>query len=129
MISGRCAACKNSRSKCPPNCIFSPFFPSNNPQRFACVHRIYGAKNVKKMLQALPSHDLRAQAAECMCFEAQCRIESPVYGCGGIVSQLHQQIHFAETQLAKTRAQIKALIISNVVQEEESQLLHDQPLG
>ena len=53
MISGRCAACKYLRRICPSDCIFSPYFPSNNPRRFACVHRIHGASNVAKMLQVL----------------------------------------------------------------------------
>ncbi|KAH7521483.1 hypothetical protein FEM48_Zijuj07G0038400 [Ziziphus jujuba var. spinosa] len=30
--------------------IFSPYFPSNNLERFACVHRLYGASNAGKML-------------------------------------------------------------------------------
>ena len=49
----RCAACKYSRRKCHSNCIFYPYFPFNNTQRFACVHRIYGASNVGKMLQVI----------------------------------------------------------------------------
>lgn len=51
MISGRCAACRYLRRRCPSDCIFAPYFPPNNPQRFASVHRIYGASNVARMLQ------------------------------------------------------------------------------
>jgi len=47
----RCAACKYLRRRCPKDCVFSPYFPPNDPQKFACVHRIYGAGNVSKMLQ------------------------------------------------------------------------------
>ncbi|CAK7337170.1 unnamed protein product [Dovyalis caffra] len=108
MISGRCAACKHLRRRCPSDCIFSPYFPSNNPQRFACVHRIYGASNVAKMLQQLPAH-LRAEAANSLHYEAQCRTQDPVYGCVGILSLLHQQIHSVESQLAKTKAEIAVL--------------------
>ena len=39
-------------------------------------------------------------------FEAQRRIEDPVYGCAGMISQLHQQIQRAETELAKVKAEI-----------------------
>lgn len=53
MISGRCAACKYLRRRCPSDCIFFPYFPPNNPERFASVHRIYGASNVAKMLQVI----------------------------------------------------------------------------
>ncbi|EEF31671.1 LOB domain-containing protein 24 [Ricinus communis] len=108
MICGRCAACKYLRRRCPSDCIFSPYFPSSDPQRFACVHKIYGASNVGKLLQQLPAY-LRASAADSLYYEAQCRIQDPVYGCVGVISLLHQQIHNAENQLAKTRAEIAVL--------------------
>ncbi|KAF3433033.1 hypothetical protein FNV43_RR24135 [Rhamnella rubrinervis] len=126
MISGRCAACKYLRRRCPSDCIFSPYFPSNNPQRFACVHRIYGASNVGKMLQQLPSN-LRAEAAETLYFEAKCRIEDPVYGVVGIVSQLHQQIHSVESEVAKVKAEIAFINSSdsnlNAQDYDQTQLL------
>jgi len=56
MISGRCAACKNQRRRCPSDCIFSPYFPANDPQRFVSVHKIYGGSNVGKMLQVYISY-------------------------------------------------------------------------
>ncbi|XP_059455197.1 LOB domain-containing protein 24-like [Corylus avellana] len=108
MISPRCAACKYLRRRCPSDCIFSLYFPPNDPQRFACVHRIYGASNVAKILQQLPPN-LRAQAADTLYFEAHYRIQDPVYGCVGIISQLYQQIHNAESELAKTQAEIAFL--------------------
>ncbi|GLT71674.1 hypothetical protein SLA2020_436740 [Shorea laevis] len=108
MISPRCAACKYLRRRCPSDCIFSLYFPPNDPQRFAFVHRIYGASNVAKILQQLPP-TLRAQTADTLYFEAQCRIEDPVYGCVGIISQLYQQLHSAESELAKTQAEIAFL--------------------
>ncbi|TKY57306.1 LOB domain-containing protein 24 [Spatholobus suberectus] len=104
-MSGRCAACKNQRRRCPSDCIFSPYFPANDPQRFACVHRIYGGSNVGKMLQQIPPY-LREQAANTLYFEAQCRIQDPVYGCVGIISKLYQQIHNEEIALAKIQTQI-----------------------
>ncbi|OAY40573.1 LOB domain-containing protein 24 [Manihot esculenta] len=112
MIYGRCAACKYLRRRCPLDCIFSPYFPSNDPERFSCVHKIYGASNVGKMLQQLPDH-LRAPAADCLCYEARCRIQDPVYGCVGIISLLDQQIQTAENQLAETKAEIAVLAMHN----------------
>lgn len=52
---------------------------------------------------------MRAQAADTLYFEAQCRIEDPVYGCVGIISQLYEQVHSAESELAKTQAEIAFL--------------------
>ncbi|XWS61106.1 hypothetical protein CRYUN_Cryun07bG0097100 [Craigia yunnanensis] len=108
MSSGRCAACRYLRRRCAPDCIFSPYFPSNDPPRFVSVHRIYGASNVAKLLQQIPTH-LRAEAADCLYFEAQRRVEDPVYGCVGLIFLLQQQIHNAEGQLAKTQAEIAVL--------------------
>lgn len=53
-------------------------------------------------------------------FEARCRIQDPVYGCVGTISHLHQQIHNAESQLAKTQAEI-AFFNANALQEVEPQ--------
>ncbi|KAK1395973.1 LOB domain-containing protein [Heracleum sosnowskyi] len=101
----RCAACKYLRRRCSSDCIFSPYFPSDNPQRFSCVHRIYGASNVGKMLQKLPVH-LRAEAANSLYFEAHSRQEDPVYGCVGIITNLHEEIHDVENELAKIQAHL-----------------------
>lgn len=57
------------------------------------------------MFQQLPVH-LRTEAAETLYYEAQCRIENPVYGCVGIITQLHEQINEAERELARAQAQI-----------------------
>lgn len=57
------------------------------------------------MLQQIPPY-LREQAANAMYFEAQCRVQDPVYGCVGIISKLHQQIHDTEIELAQIQTQI-----------------------
>ncbi|XP_059627566.1 LOB domain-containing protein 23-like [Cornus florida] len=111
MTSTRCAACKYLRRRCPSDCIFAPYFPSNNPPRFSCVHRIYGASNIGRMLRELPVH-LRAEAADSLHYEAQCRIQNPVYGCAGIISALHQQIYKAQSEVARVQADI-AFLMSN----------------
>ncbi|KAF8021694.1 hypothetical protein BT93_G1982 [Corymbia citriodora subsp. variegata] len=104
---GRCAACKYLRRKCPQDCILAPYFPSSNPQRFACVHKIFGASNVTKMLQQVPEH-LRAEAAECISYEAIARVQDPVYGCVGIITQLQQQIVQIHSEIMKTKGEMVA---------------------
>ncbi|XAR54478.1 hypothetical protein NMG60_11029622 [Bertholletia excelsa] len=103
--STRCAACKSLRRRCPPDCVLAPYFPSNNPQRFDSVHKIFGASNVTKMLEGLPVN-LRGEAAECMSFEAMWRVKDPVYGCVGIISHLQQEIIQTQTEITKTYAEI-----------------------
>ncbi|KAK3002971.1 hypothetical protein RJ639_018993 [Escallonia herrerae] len=106
----RCAACKYPRRRCASDCIFSPYFTPNNPQRFACVHRIYGASNIGKMLQQLPIHR-RAEAADCLCYEAQCRMKD-------------REIHDAQSQLAIAQAEIAFLNASSAQEEPPQQQQH-----
>lgn len=50
-----CAACKQLRRRCSDDCIFIPYFPSTEPEKFAAVHRIFGESNASKLLQVLLS--------------------------------------------------------------------------
>ena len=49
--SSPCAACKLLRRRCAQDCVFAPYFPADEPQKFANVHKVFGASNVSKMLQ------------------------------------------------------------------------------
>nr|GLL42267.1 LOB domain-containing protein 24-like [Ipomoea trifida] len=51
----------------------------------------------------------RGDVAESLYYEAQCRVENPVYGCVGIITLLQQEIYNFESQLAKIEAQIRLL--------------------
>lgn len=57
------------------------------------------------MFQKLPVH-LRTEAANSLYLEAHSRQEDPVYGCVGIITNLHEEIHDVEIELANIRAQI-----------------------
>lgn len=46
-----CAACKLLRRRCGEDCVFAPYFPADEPHKFANVHKVFGASNVNKMLQ------------------------------------------------------------------------------
>lgn len=50
-----CAACKLLRRRCAHDCVFAPYFPADEPQKFASVHKVFGASNVNKMLQVIQS--------------------------------------------------------------------------
>ncbi|XP_050290591.1 LOB domain-containing protein 24-like [Quercus robur] len=135
--STRCAACKYLRRRCPKDCVLAPYFPPTNPQRFACVHKIFGASNTTKMLEQLPLH-LRAVAADCMSFEASSRVEDPVYGSVRIISQLQEQIIEAQSELVKTKGEIDFHNAKQQLQQQQMQQLQmihaiaqegeDQPL-
>ncbi|KAG6735521.1 hypothetical protein POTOM_061871 [Populus tomentosa] len=72
--SSPCASCKLLRRRCAKDCIFAPYFPSDDPHKFAIVHKIFGASNVSKMLQEIPIHQ-RADAVGSLVYEANARMQ------------------------------------------------------
>ncbi|XP_031273564.1 LOB domain-containing protein 15-like [Pistacia vera] len=100
-----CAACKLLRRRCAEECPFSPYFSPHEPQKFASVHKVFGASNVSKMLMEVPESQ-RADAANSLVFEANLRLRDPVYGCMGAISTLQQQIQSLSAELNAVRAEI-----------------------
>ncbi|RDY07262.1 LOB domain-containing protein 12, partial [Mucuna pruriens] len=100
-----CASCKLLRRRCSTECIFAPYFPSDDPRKFAIVHKVFGASNVSKMLQELPVHQ-RADAVNSLVYEANARVRDPVYGCVGTISYLQNQVSQLQMQLAVAQAEI-----------------------
>ncbi|KAM3274119.1 hypothetical protein ACQJBY_043352 [Aegilops geniculata] len=100
-----CASCKLLRRRCTRDCVFAPYFPPEDPHRFATVHRVFGASNVSKMLQELPAAQ-RADAVSSLVYEATARMRDPVYGCAGAISYLQQQVSQLQVQLAVAQAEI-----------------------
>ncbi|XP_038679371.1 LOB domain-containing protein 12-like [Tripterygium wilfordii] len=103
--SSPCASCKLLRRRCAKDCIFAPYFPSDDPNKFAIVHKVFGASNVSKMLQELPVHQ-RADAVSSLVYEANSRVRDPVYGCVGAISYLLNQVSQLQMQLAVAQAEI-----------------------
>ncbi|TYI26479.1 hypothetical protein E1A91_A05G114900v1 [Gossypium mustelinum] len=100
-----CAACKLLRRRCAEDCIFAPYFPSQDPHRFAIVHKVFGASNVSKALQELPE-DQRGDAASSMVYEANARVRDPVYGCVGAISYLQNQVSQLQMQLTVAQTEL-----------------------
>ncbi|XP_042380578.1 LOB domain-containing protein 15-like [Zingiber officinale] len=100
-----CAACKLLRRRCAQDCPFSPYFSPHEPQKFASVHRVFGASNVSKMLMEVPEPQ-RADAANSLVYEANLRLRDPIYGCMGAISALQQQVQALEAELKAVRTEI-----------------------
>lgn len=100
-----CAACKFLRRKCLPDCIFAPYFPPEEPQKFANVHKIFGASNVSKLLNEVLPHQ-REDTVNSLAYEAEARIKDPVYGCVGAISVLQRQIMRIQKELDATNADL-----------------------
>ncbi|KAJ6796647.1 LOB domain-containing protein 4 [Iris pallida] len=100
-----CAACKLLRRRCTQDCLFAPYFPADEPLKFANVHKVFGASNVNKLLQELPVQH-RSDAVSSMVYEANARVRDPVYGCVGAISSLQHQVDALQAQLALAQAEM-----------------------
>ncbi|KAK4281251.1 hypothetical protein QN277_012772 [Acacia crassicarpa] len=108
-----CGACKFLRRKCASDCIFAPYFCSEQgPSSFAAIHKVFGASNVSKLLLNLPPHD-RCEAVLTIAYEAQARIRDPVYGCVSHIFALQQQVACLQAQLMQAKAQLAQKSIEN----------------
>ncbi|XP_077225877.1 LOB domain-containing protein 23-like [Tasmannia lanceolata] len=99
-----CAGCKLLRKRCTKDCIFVPYFPSTEPGKFASVHRIFGSSNLSKLLRDIPDIH-RGDAVTSMVYEANARLEDPVYGCVSSIVALQNQVSQLQSELANTLAE------------------------
>ncbi|RAL40339.1 hypothetical protein DM860_006409 [Cuscuta australis] len=103
-----CAACKFLRRKCQAECVFAPYFPPDQPHKFASVHKVFGASNVTKLLNELPPHQ-REDAVNSLAYEADMRLRDPVYGCVGVISLLQHQLRQLQLDLSSAKSQLSNL--------------------
>ncbi|CAL1405283.1 unnamed protein product [Linum trigynum] len=108
-----CAACKFLRRKCMPGCIFAPYFPPEEPHKFANVHKIFGASNVTKLLNELLPHQ-REDAVNSLAYEAEARVRDPVYGCVGAITFLQRQVHRLQKDLDAANADLIRFAATNI---------------
>ncbi|XP_021814724.1 LOB domain-containing protein 29-like [Prunus avium] len=100
-----CGACKFLRRKCIRGCIFAPYFcHEQGATHFAAIHKVFGASNVSKLLSQLPVSD-RCRAALTISYEAQARVQDPIYGCVSHIFALQQQVISLQAQLASVKEQ------------------------
>nr|XP_010904567.1 LOB domain-containing protein CRL1-like [Elaeis guineensis] len=100
-----CGACKFLRRKCVRGCVFAPYFcHEQGAAHFAAIHKVFGASNVSKLLMHLPVND-RSEAAITISYEAQARLQDPIYGCVAHIFALQQQVVNLQAQLASLKAQ------------------------
>ncbi|KAK1286524.1 LOB domain-containing protein 4 [Acorus calamus] len=104
-IDRPCAACRMLHRKCVEECLLAPYFPANEPEKFAGVHKVFGASNVIKMLQLVEAPK-REDAVKSMVYEAQARLRDPVYGCAGAISYLQKHILDLKVQLEMVEVRV-----------------------
>ncbi|XP_057788699.1 LOB domain-containing protein 36-like [Salvia miltiorrhiza] len=104
-----CAACKCLRRKCTQECVFAPYFPPDNPQKFTNVHKVFGASNVSKLLNELNASQ-REDAVNSLAYEAEYRLRDPVYGCVGLISILQQKLKQVQLDLDNAKKELATYI-------------------
>ncbi|XP_059627950.1 LOB domain-containing protein 21 [Cornus florida] len=103
--SSSCAACKFLKRRCAPNCAFAPYFRSDEPKKFANVHKVFGASNVSKILTEVPEEQ-REEAVNSLVYEAEARLIDPVYGCIGAIALLQRRMMELQHDLAIAKARL-----------------------
>ncbi|XP_009354925.1 LOB domain-containing protein 29-like [Pyrus x bretschneideri] len=100
-----CGACKFLRRKCVRGCIFAPYFcHEQGATHFSAIHKVFGASNASKLLAHLPVSD-RCEAAMTISYEAQARLQDPIYGCVSHIFSLQQQVVSLQAQLDSLKDQ------------------------
>ncbi|KAF7816502.1 LOB domain-containing protein 21-like [Senna tora] len=103
--SSSCAACKLLKRRCTANCIFAPYFRSDECKKFAKVHKVFGASNVSKILVEVPE-DQREDTVNSLAYEAEARLKDPVYGCIGAIALLQRKMAELQHDLAIAKARL-----------------------
>ncbi|KAM0938506.1 putative transcription factor AS2-LOB family [Dioscorea sansibarensis] len=104
-MNSPCAACRMLHRRCNAKCMLAPYFPADEPGRFAAVHKVFGASNVVRMLQRV-DEESRDDAVKGLVYEAYASVRDPVYGCTGAVFYLQKCVEDLERQLRETREQV-----------------------
>ncbi|XP_027349031.1 LOB domain-containing protein 29-like [Abrus precatorius] len=111
-LGSPCGACKFLRRKCVRGCVFAPYFcHEQGATHFAAIHKVFGASNVSKLLAHLPVSD-RCEAAVTISYEAQARLQDPIYGCVAHIFALQQQVVNLQAQLAHLREQVGQICLN-----------------
>lgn len=105
-----CASCKTLRRKCINECVFAPYFPPDQPQRFESIHRVYGASNVAKILSDLPTAAERAEAVTSLVYEAEARLKDPIYGCVGSICILQHKLKRIQSEIQSAKLELATFI-------------------
>lgn len=123
-----CAACKYQRRKCSPDCPLSPYFPPDQPKRFANVHKLFGVSNILRLLKHVdPSK--REDTVKSIAYEADTREKDPVHGCLGVITVLQNQVAKLKEELQAAREQLFLMEQHAIAQQQLNPFHGHHPHG
>ncbi|KAB1218423.1 LOB domain-containing protein 22 [Morella rubra] len=93
-----CAACKYQRRKCAPDCILAPFFPHDRQRQFLNAHKLFGVRNITKIIENLNQQD-KERAMHTIIYQSDARANDPVGGCYRIIRDLQRLIDYYQAEL------------------------------
>lgn len=74
-----CAGCGHLRRQCGPGCVFAPYFPPGDAERFAAVDAVFGSGNIVKLLSEVVPEQ-RAACVQKVVDQAVAWQEAPAFG-------------------------------------------------
>ncbi|KAL2653541.1 hypothetical protein R1flu_021669 [Riccia fluitans] len=102
-----CAACRHQRRRCSEECPLARWFPPFDPQRFWRVNKLFGLKNVLRMIEENPGNVEGLMRS--LVYEAEARERDPVRGACGVVQTLEQQADQLRTELKLAKEKLKSI--------------------
>ncbi|KAI5001034.1 hypothetical protein ZWY2020_010993 [Hordeum vulgare] len=101
-----CSACKHQRRKCAPGCPLAPYFPADKPGSFRNSHRLFGIKNILRILTTAGPEN-RDDCMKSILYEADARASDPVHGSCGICRSHERELASATAELALVKKQLQ----------------------
>lgn len=105
-------------------CVFAPYFPPDQTSKFKSVETVFGSENAARFLWHVPINS-REHAVSSLVYEAEARIQDPVYGCAGHVSFLQKRVNQLESELHAAK-ELLASYTRDQAPETSQQLFHLQ---
>jgi hypothetical protein len=77
--------------------------------KVGALHKVFGASNVAKLLNELNTSE-REAAVNMLTYEAESRLQDPVYGCVGLVSLLQHKLREVKTDFMTAKKELYTYI-------------------
>lgn len=120
--SQACAACKYQRRRCSKDCALAPYFPADQPKMFQNAHRLFGVRNIMRILTQVPPSK-KDETMTSIIFESNMRSRFPVHGCCGVIWQLEYQIHQVSQELSRVRTKVAMMNQNQIVTNDNDNVI------